>query len=316
MRKIVLTQKEQAIFRTLLDFNEATGRKTVYRVAGGWVRDHLLGRESDDIDIALDDCTGVEFSDAFAKFCKGKGIVGRVYVVAANPDKSKHLETVGISIDGQKIDFVNLRSETYGDSRIPTMEMGTPKTDAQRRDLTINAVFYNINTESIEDYVGGVMDLESGILATPLEPRRTFLDDPLRCLRTFRFQSKFRMTEIERKTFAALSDPEIHEAYMNKVSSERAGPEIMKLLAGRNVVRAIRCIFATGFDKALFGTGYHDIRIDQRNRHHAHDLLEHTLQVVDRVAALTEDEDALGCTFPRFRQGRAGHWETEGKRPD
>lgn len=67
-------------------------------------------------------------------------------VIQSNPDQSKHLETARMKINNIWIDLVNLRSETYAaDSRIPTMQFGTPEQDALRRDFTINSLFYNIN---------------------------------------------------------------------------------------------------------------------------------------------------------------------------
>lgn len=69
---------------------------------------------------------------------------------------------------------------------------GTPTEDAFRRDITINALFYNINTEQVEDFTGmGLKDLERGIARTPLDPYQTFTDDPLRILRVIRFASRF-----------------------------------------------------------------------------------------------------------------------------
>jgi tRNA nucleotidyltransferase (CCA-adding enzyme) len=73
-------------------------------------------------------------------------------VIKANCEKSKHLETATIRVHGIFIDLVNLRSEKYSDnSRVPTIEIGTPEEDAFRRDLTINSMFYNINKGEIED---------------------------------------------------------------------------------------------------------------------------------------------------------------------
>lgn len=64
--------------------------------------------------------------------------------------------------------------------------------DALRRDITINALFYNIHTHQVEDFTGkGLSDLENGIVRTPLQPVQTFLDDPLRILRVIRFASRF-----------------------------------------------------------------------------------------------------------------------------
>lgn len=70
--------------------------------------------------------------------------------------------------------------------------MGTPLEDAERRDLTINSLFYNIQEAKVEDMTGkGIYDLKKGIIWTPLEPYKTFLDDPLRILRTIRFATRF-----------------------------------------------------------------------------------------------------------------------------
>ena len=99
-------------------------------------------------------------------------------VISANPDQSKHLETATMQLHGLSIDLVNLRSETYSDSsRIPQIEIGTPLQDAERRDFTINALFYNLQTWEVEDFTRqGLTDLRDGVIRTPLEPKVTFLD--------------------------------------------------------------------------------------------------------------------------------------------
>ena len=91
---VKLTADEEelfAVFRGAMAFKD---RSTVARVAGGWVRDKLLGRESDDIDVALDDQTGVEFASSVQEFLVSQGHAPhRVGVIEAKPDQSKHLET-------------------------------------------------------------------------------------------------------------------------------------------------------------------------------------------------------------------------------
>lgn len=67
-------------------------------------------------------------------------------VIESNPEQSKHLETARMRLDDLELDLVNLRSETYADSRIPEMAFGTPHQDAERRDFTVNSLFYNLNT--------------------------------------------------------------------------------------------------------------------------------------------------------------------------
>lgn len=99
-------------------------------------------------------------------------------VIPANPDQSKHLETATLRLHGLSIDMVHLRSETYTEhSRIPTIDVGTPTEDAERRDFTINTLFYNLNTGEVEDFTGkGLKDMKDGIIRTPLEPKVTFMD--------------------------------------------------------------------------------------------------------------------------------------------
>lgn len=83
---------------------------------------------------------------------------------------------------------MNLRTEAYTESsRIPSMDIGGPEEDAFRRDLTINSLFYNVNTGAVEDYVGrGMEDIRNQIIRTPLPALTTLLDDPLRVLRAVR----------------------------------------------------------------------------------------------------------------------------------
>ena len=99
------------------------------------------------------------------------------------------METAVIKVQGEFIDLVNLRSEEYGaGGRIPIIKIGTPEQDAHRRDLTLNSLFYNINEGKIEDLTGkGIQDLKNKIARSPMDPLKTFLDDPLRLLRVIRF---------------------------------------------------------------------------------------------------------------------------------
>jgi hypothetical protein len=69
--------------------------------------------------------------------------------------------------------------------------MGTAQQDSERRDFTINALYYNIHTNLVEDLVGGLRDLEQKIIRTPLSPMTTFSDDPLRILRAARFAGRY-----------------------------------------------------------------------------------------------------------------------------
>lgn len=239
--QIDLTEKEEKIFRRLLGVVGHFNLETQLRVAGGWVRDKLLGKDCYDIDIALDNMLGREFCEKVNEFLQSTGEEQQgIGVIQCNPDQSKHLETARMRIYDTWIDFVNLRSETYAeDSRIPTMKFGTATEDAYRRDLTINSLFYNINTSSVEDLTGrGVQDLRNGYVVTPLPPKATFLDDPLRVLRAIRFGARFEFSLDEDLKKAAM-DSEVKAAIAEKISRERIGHEIDLMMSDKQPVTAI-----------------------------------------------------------------------------
>ncbi|XP_042452412.1 tRNA nucleotidyltransferase cca2-like [Zingiber officinale] len=239
--KIDLTEKEEKIFRRLLDVVDRFNLETQLRVAGGWVRDKLLGKDCYDIDIALDNMLGREFCEKVNEFLQSTGEEQQgIGVIQCNPDQSKHLETARMRIYDTWVDFVNLRSETYAEnSRIPTMKFGTAREDAFRRDLTINSLFYNINTNSVEDLTGrGVQDLRNGYVVTPLPPKATFLDDPLRVLRAIRFGARFEFSLDEDLKKAAM-DSEVKAAIAEKISRERIGHEIDLMISDKQPVTAI-----------------------------------------------------------------------------
>uniref|UniRef100_A0A7S4J078 Poly A polymerase head domain-containing protein n=1 Tax=Odontella aurita TaxID=265563 RepID=A0A7S4J078_9STRA len=198
-----------------------------------------------DIDVALDDMLGREFADALNAYLTNHGqSAAAVGVVLKNPEKSKHLETATMKVGDFWIDFVNLRAEEYtSDSRIPDlMRIGTAEEDAYRRDLTINALFYNINTGRVEDWTGrGFDDLRRGVVATPLPPLTTLLDDPLRVLRAVRFAARLRFAMDEDLRESA-RDGRVREALRQKVARERTGSEVDLMLRSPDPVGAMRLL--------------------------------------------------------------------------
>ncbi|CAL4903999.1 unnamed protein product [Urochloa decumbens] len=251
---VELTEKEEQIFRRLLEVVRHFGLGTQLRVAGGWVRDKLLGKDSSDIDIALDNMMGQNFCEKVNEYLESIGEKQKgIGVIQCNPDQSKHLETARMLILDTWIDFVNLRSETYAeDSRIPTMEVGTAKEDAYRRDLTINSLFFNINNNSVEDLTGrGIEDLKKGLIVTPLPAKATFLDDPLRVLRAIRFAARFNFTLAEDLKEAA-SDERVKSELGNKISRERIGHEIDLMMSDKHPVKAICDIRDLGLFYVVF----------------------------------------------------------------
>jgi tRNA nucleotidyltransferase/poly(A) polymerase len=245
---IELTPREAQLKELLLDaanyvnISQPAAEPVVLRWAGGWVRDKLLGIESHDIDTAINVMTGEAFASKICELCETPEAVekhritgadiGNLHKIAKNPDKSKHLETTTIKLFGFDVDFVNLRKETYtDDSRNPQMEFGTAEEDALRRDATVNALFYNLHTSKVEDFTSGLGDMKSKLIRTPLEPFQTFMDDPLRVLRLVRFASRLGFT-IDPTSEKVMGNVKVLEALKLKISRERVGVEIEKMLKG------------------------------------------------------------------------------------
>lgn len=256
------------------------------RVAGGWVRDKLLGRATGDIDIAVQNSTGFRFASKVHSFALKKAVefsceesahdhlsthgfklpvygckeyvpdVSKVTVIAPNPSMSRHLETATLRLDGYDLDFVQLRTEDYAMSashRIPhSISTGTPEQDADRRDFTVNALFYNLQTQKVEDFTGhGLRDLSDAVLRTPLDPNTTLLEDPLRALRAIRFACRLQF-DLHSSLCRALSAKEVRENLRRKVSRERIGSEVNQIVDSPDVVRGFRMIAKYNLIGAVF----------------------------------------------------------------
>mmetsp|Transcript_29457 Transcript_29457/g.28172 ORF Transcript_29457/g.28172 Transcript_29457/m.28172 type:complete len:397 (+) Transcript_29457:304-1494(+) len=243
--KLELTKDEHRLFSMLRRVVKDESLGTTIRVAGGWVRDKLLDSGvKEDIDIALDNITGKEFVTALNKWNRKRGLRNyRFSIIASNPGKFKHLETVTLTIYGFLIDCVNLRTETYADNGIVENNnegrFGTPLVDAVKRDFTMNSLFYNIHTGCIEDYTGrGVSDLKQGLITTPISAVHTLNDDPLRILRAIRFACRFSF-DISYEVIRESSDPSVNVFLGTKVARERIFNELEKMFLTEDDTRAI-----------------------------------------------------------------------------
>lgn len=271
--EITLSDKEKETFETLLKIAKENDTNTVLRVAGGWVRDKLFGKESFDIDIALNNISGEKFSNIVANKLGLKPAA----VIKSNPEKSKHLETATLRINGLDIDFTNLRTESYTqDSRIPETKFGTPEEDARRRDLTINALFYNINTGLIEDYVGGIEDIKNKIARTPNDCQIIFNDDPLRILRVIRFACRFDLTVKDEiidciKDMFVIYNPSDSNFIFdsNKLSAERVTAELFGyktksgwkagIINGPNITKIVYLLRETNVINLIADDNFHTL---------------------------------------------------------
>lgn len=313
---ISLTKIEQDIFDLLKQVIKDKSPGSTLRVAGGWMRDKLLGIPSHDIDIAVDNISGYKFALLALEWMKEHNIPGlkQVAKVDENPEQSKHIETAILPIFGIPIDFVQLRKETYSEnSRIPQVEAtSSAQEDALRRDLTINSLFYNINNSEVEDFVGGIEDLKKGIARTPIDSKITFIQDPLRVLRTLRFAIKYGL-DLDPAVKEAIKDPEVQSALKSKVSKERIWKELVGtkepqgwkkgLLSGPNPHLAAKLLAELGLRDLLFGLSEEEQQeiglekgtipwdSDQNNPHHNLNIWEHTLAAMEHLHDAAEEID-------------------------
>ena len=242
----LLTEFENKVFHLIVDTCNAFEKPVIARVAGGWVRDKLLGKQSDDIDVAVEGVTGLRFAEKLQSSSQQE--TSKLVVIEANPDQSKHLETARVCLFSDFwMDFCGLRSDTYADnSRIPQVSDANPNEDAHRRDFTVNALFFNINSRKVEDFVGGIPDLKAGILRTPLDPSVSFMDDPLRILRAFRFASRLGF-ELDPSLIPAAAA--VVEEFRRKITRERISSELHKALEGNEPHKVIHRLV----ESKLFG---------------------------------------------------------------
>lgn len=217
----------------------------IARIAGGWVRDKVLGIQSNDIDLAIEGISSRNFGDELVKQAKDKNPKAKSVVIAANPEMSKHMETVRVCLfPDYWVDICNLRPK-----EINSTDFGTPEDDAKRRDFTINALFFNVNTNKIEDHVNGVEDIRNHIIRTPISPFLTFSEDPLRIIRGFRFASKYKF-EIDSSIFETI--PLIKDMFEKNVAQERISTEIVKSFETSSPISIINLIIQSTLFNSIF----------------------------------------------------------------
>jgi poly(A) polymerase len=251
-------------------------------VVGGYVRDKLLGRESNDMDVVvLSD--GIEFAKYVAKSLgKGNLVTYDRFGTAMLDFSASHGEG-GI----ERLEIVTARKESYSkDSRKPSVDPGTLEDDLSRRDFTINAIAASITADrrgELIDPFDGRQDLERRVIRTPLDPEKTFEDDPLRLLRAIRFATQFGF-EIVRPVLAAITR---RKERLSIVSQERITDEFMKILAAPRPSVGFKLMYDTGVLRILFPEVAEMAGVEQRDEYHHKDVFLHTLRVVDNIAEMS-----------------------------
>lgn len=215
--------------------------------AGGWVRDYFMGNPSDDVDIATS-ATPQEIIGLF----KQTLLVGISFGV------------VIVVLEGQQFEVSSFRKDfEYLDGRKPSrIELSGPREDAQRRDFTINGMFYDPINHEIFDYVQGVEDIKNRIIRTIGNPDERFLEDRLRMIRAIRFSAKFDF-KIDAETHQAIID--YADSLFPAVAKERVWQELLKMAASDRFDFAIIELHRAG----LLGEIFPPLKTE-----HLHDIKE------------------------------------------
>ncbi len=245
---------------------EAAGKQL--HLVGGSVRDLLLGRPRQDLDLATD--ARPEETKAILKSLNPAGL----YTVG------EKFGTIGALFDGHRVEVTTFRSEHYTPgSRKPEVDFGTSlEGDLSRRDFTINAMARNLKTGEIIDPFGGLKDLEAKIIRAVGDPDTRFAEDPLRLLRAVRFAAELGFT-IEPKTAEAIRR-QAHR--LQEVSRERIAEELNRILLSERPALGIRLLVDLGLMAYIIPEVLEMLGMPQDKGRYK-DVFTHTLAVVESV---------------------------------
>jgi poly(A) polymerase len=274
--EIHCTEKELFVFKKIARAAEKLGVPSY--IIGGFVRDKLLDRNTEDADIA---CVGdgIEIANEVAQYFDPKPPVSFF----------KNFGTAHIKINDLEIEFVGTRKESYRyDSRKPRVEAGSLEDDLHRRDFTINALGISLNKPDfgkLIDPFQGIDDLKKKIIRTPLDPLQTFSDDPLRMMRAIRFASQLEFS-IEKKAYDAITQD---AERINIISQERITEELNKIVLAPRPSIGFDLLYKSGLLGLIFpqmvalaGAEYIDGKGHKDNFYH-------TLKVLDNISVHTND---------------------------
>lgn len=247
-------------------------------VIGGYVRDLILNRPSNDIDIVTVG-SGIELAKKTASLISDRKEV-KYY---------GRFGTAMIRLKDKEIEFVGARKESYEpSSRKPMVENGTLEDDQNRRDFTINALAISLNENTygtLIDPFNGLKDLSDKIIRTPLDPDITYSDDPLRMMRAIRFATQLNFT-IEEESFNAIKR---NVSRIKIISMERVNEELNKILLSPKPSIGFKLLDNCGLLKVIFPQLAALKGVDVQDGRGHKDNFYHTMEVLDNVASAGGD---------------------------
>ncbi|MDA0378253.1 MAG: HD domain-containing protein [Bacteroidetes bacterium] len=265
-------------------------------VVGGFVRDALLGRSTTDIDfVSVGQDSGLRLAAAVQKHLRGSEVhryerFGTAAIRVMHPPSGQALV----------LEFVGARKESYSpDSRKPAVESGTMEDDQRRRDFTINALAADLRPThfgELLDSFGGIADLNAGVIRTPMDPKRTFDDDPLRIIRAARFASQLGF-DIDPVTAAGMR---LGAERVKMLSGERVGEELHRILLSSQPSVGLGWLYETGALHHILPdlVALQGVEAVDGVRHK--DNFFHTLKVVDNLVDSVPDRPAEETLWLRW----------------
>ena len=243
-------------------------------LVGGFVRDQLLERPTKDADFV---CVGdaLKLAEKASKLFKPHPKVSYF----------KNFGTAHFKMpDGFDLEFVGARKESYrSHSRHPEVEQGTIEDDQKRRDFTINALAISLNKQDygkLIDPFGGIDDLKQQLIRTPLDPDKTFTDDPLRMLRAIRFATQLKF-HIYPETFHSIKNNSDRIAIISK---ERIADELNKIILSEQPSIGFKLLYESELLQKIFPQMVDLAGAEFVDGMGHKDNFFHTLKVLDNVA--------------------------------
>jgi len=246
-------------------------------IVGGFIRDLILNKEVEDIDfLVVGDV--LKFTKSFANALGITDIV--IY---------KNFGTAHFNHQGLNFEFVGARKESYNkSSRKPEVTEGSFYDDISRRDFTINTIAVSIlegNFGEVIDHFNGLRDIDQKLIRTPLDPKITFDDDPLRILRAFRFASQLNF-DVDKSILTSANELKDR---LEIVSQERKTDEFLKILKSSQPSVGIKLLQESNVMEIIFPEIAQMIGVEQREEYHHKDVFYHTCEVVDNISRKTEN---------------------------
>lgn len=194
---------------------------------GGCCRDEILGNDIKDLDLVVSlNNGGIKFAEWLEKNHYTKGTIVTYPRFGTAMFRLK-------DFPDEELEVVQTRTEIYNsDSRKPTTTYGSLKEDCMRRDLTINAIYYDISNSKMIDVCGRSFDdIKNKVIVTPCDPDKTYIDDPLRIMRCIRFSCKLGW-DIDKNVFESMKRNV-------DISKERIKDEVMKIFKSNNTLKGL-----------------------------------------------------------------------------